>query len=73
MAIPLLAGTEAFKGEMITDTLGIAAPEHHDVSATYFQYIMSDRGMAVPDRTPHMLDARDLRYAYEYEPHAFVK
>ena len=72
MATPALAGTHAFKGEMITYPPGTAAPEHHHVGAEHFQYVISGRGTALLDGTGHVLEAGDLLYNYEHEPHAFI-
>ena len=72
MATPALAGTHVFKGEMISYPPGTAAPEHHHVGAEHFQYVISGRGTAVLDGTGHVLEAGDLLYNYEHEPHAFI-
>lgn len=72
MATPALAGTHAFKGEMISYPPGAAAPEHHHVGAEHFQYVISGRGTALLDGTGHVLEAGDLLYNYEHEPHAFI-
>jgi quercetin dioxygenase-like cupin family protein len=72
MATPALAGTHAFKGEMISYPPGTAAPEHHHVGAEHFQYVISGRGTALLDGTGHVLEAGDLLYNYEHEPHAFI-
>lgn len=72
MATPALAGTSAFKGEMISYPPGTAAPEHHHVGAEHFQYVISGRGTALLDGTPYTLEAGDLLYNFEHEPHAFI-
>lgn len=72
MATPALAGTEAFKGEMITYPPGTAAPEHHHVGAEHFQYVLSGQGTAMLDGEATRLSAGDLLYNYEHEPHAFI-
>ena len=72
MATPALAGTHAFKGEMISYPPGASAPEHHHVGAEHFQYVISGRGTALLDGTGHVLEAGDLLYNYEHEPHAFI-
>lgn len=72
MATPALAGTHAFKGEMISYPPGASAPEHHHVGAEHFQYVMSGRGTALLDGTGHVLEAGDVLYNYEHEPHAFI-
>lgn len=72
MATPKLAGTHAFKGEMISYPPGASAPEHHHVGAEHFQYVISGRGTALLDGTGHVLEAGDLLYNYEHEPHAFI-
>jgi len=72
MATPTLAGTHAFKGEMISYPPGASAPEHHHVGAEHFQYVMSGRGTALLDGTGHVLEAGDVLYNYEHEPHAFI-
>ena len=70
MATPALAGTNAFKGEMISYPPGTAAPEHHHVGAEHFQYVIAGRGTALLDGVAHQLEAGDLLYNYEHEPHA---
>jgi quercetin dioxygenase-like cupin family protein len=72
MATKALAGTHAFKGEMISYPPGTAAPEHHHIGAEHFQYVISGRGTALLDGTGHVLEAGDLLYNYEHEPHAFI-
>jgi quercetin dioxygenase-like cupin family protein len=72
LATPALAGTQAFKGEMITYASGTEAPEHHHVGAEHFQYIISGRGTALLDGVKNLLEAGDILYNYEYEPHAFI-
>jgi quercetin dioxygenase-like cupin family protein len=72
MATPALAGTHAFKGEMISYPPGASAPEHHHVGAEHFQYVISGRGTALLDGTGHVLEAGDVLYNYEHEPHAFI-
>lgn len=72
MATPALAGTKAFKGEMITYPPGTAAPEHHHVGAEHFQYVLSGQGTAMLDGKATKLNAGDLLYNYEHEPHAFI-
>jgi quercetin dioxygenase-like cupin family protein len=72
MATPALAGTIAFKGEMITYPPGSAAPEHHHVGAEHFQYVLSGQGTAILDGKPTRLDEGDLLYNYQNEPHAFI-
>ncbi|MBO6782559.1 MAG: cupin domain-containing protein [Alphaproteobacteria bacterium] len=72
MATPALAGTNAFKGEMISYPPGTAAPEHHHVGAEHFQYVIAGRGTALLDGIPHPLEAGDLLYNYEHETHAFI-
>ncbi len=72
MATPALAGTNAFKGEMISYPPGTAAPEHHHVGAEHFQYVIAGRGTALLDGVAHTLEAGDLLYNYEHEPHAFI-
>lgn len=72
MATPALAGTQAFKGEMITYPPGAAAPEHHHVGAEHFQYVISGQGTAILDGKGVRLDVGDLLYNYEHEPHSFI-
>lgn len=72
LATPALAGTHAFKGEMISYPPGASAPEHHHVGAEHFQYVISGRGTALLDGTGHVLEAGDVLYNYEHEPHAFI-
>ena len=72
MATPTLAGTQAFKGEMITYPPGAAAPEHHHVGAEHFQYVISGQGTAILDGKAVRLGVGDLLYNYEYEPHSFI-
>lgn len=72
MATPALAGTQAFKGEMITYPPGAAAPEHHHVGAQHFQYVISGQGTAILDGNAVRLDVGDLLYNYEHEPHSFI-
>ena len=72
LATAALAGTKAFKGEMITYPPGTAAPEHHHVGAEHFQYVLSGEGTAMLDGISTKLCAGDLLYNYEYEPHAFI-
>jgi quercetin dioxygenase-like cupin family protein len=67
-----LAGTNAFKGEMITYPPGAAAPEHYHVGAEHFQYILSGRVTALLDGTRHFLESGDVLYNYENERHTFV-
>lgn len=72
MATPALAGTAAFKGEMISYPPGTAAPEHHHVGAEHFQYVVAGEGTAMLDGTAHRLRAGDVLYNYQHEPHAFI-
>ncbi|MGB0571439.1 MAG: cupin domain-containing protein [Alphaproteobacteria bacterium] len=72
MATPGLAGTKAFKGEMISYPPGTAAPEHHHVGAEHFQYVVAGEGTAMLDGTAHRLRAGDVLYNYQNEPHAFI-
>ena len=72
MATPALAGTNAFKGEMITYPPGTAAPEHHHVGAEHFQYIISGRLTALLNGSRHKLEAGDVLYNYENELHTFI-
>lgn len=72
MATPALAGTKAFKGEMISYPPGTAAPEHHHVGAEHFQYVVAGEGTAMLDGTAHRLRAGDVLYNYQHEPHAFI-
>jgi quercetin dioxygenase-like cupin family protein len=72
MATPALAGTNAFKGEMITYPPGTAAPEHHHVGAEHFQYIISGRITALLDGDRQELEAGDVLYNYEHELHTFI-
>ena len=67
-----MAGTQAFKGEMITYPPGAAAPEHHHVGAEHFQYVISGQGTAILDGKAVRLGVGDLVYNYEYEPHSFI-
>ena len=72
MATPALAGTNAFKGEMITYPPGTAAPEHHHVGAEHFQYIISGRITALLNGDRQELEAGDVLYNYEHELHTFI-
>jgi quercetin dioxygenase-like cupin family protein len=72
LATPALAGTGAFKGEMISYPPGTAAPEHHHVGAEHFQYVIAGEGTAMLDGTAHRLRAGDVLYNYEHEPHSFI-
>ena len=72
MATPALAGTNAFKGEMITYPPGTAAPEHHHVGAEHFQYIISGRITALLDGDRQELEPGDVLYNYEHELHTFI-
>ena len=72
MATPTLAGTKAFKGEMITYPPGAAAPEHHHVGAEHFQYIISGRLIALLNGDRQELEAGDVLYNYEHELHTFI-
>jgi len=72
LATPALAGTEAFKGEMISYPPGTAAPEHHHVGAEHFQYVLAGEGTAMLDGEATRLKAGDLLYNYQHEPHAFI-
>jgi len=72
MATPGLAGTKAFKGEMISYPPGTAAPEHHHVGAEHFQYVVAGQGTAMLDGVAHRLNAGDVLYNYQHEPHAFI-
>jgi quercetin dioxygenase-like cupin family protein len=72
MATPALAGTHAFKGEMITYPPGTAAPEHHHVGAEHFQCVIAGEGTVLLDGIAHTLRAGDVLYNYEHEPHAFI-
>ena len=72
MATPGLAGTKAFKGEMITYPPGTAAPEHHHEGAEHFQYVIAGEGTALLDGIAHRLGTGDVLYNYEHERHAFV-
>ncbi len=72
MATPTLAGTRAFKGEMITYPPGASAPEHHHVGAEHFQYVISGQGTAILDGKAVRLNVGDLLYNYEHEPHSFI-
>ena len=72
MATPALAGTNAFKGEMITYPPGTAAPEHHHVGAEHFQYIISGRVTALLNGDRQELEAGDVLYNYEHELHTFI-
>lgn len=72
MATPALAGTSAFKGEMISYPPRTAAPEHHHVGAEHFQYVVAGEGTAMLDGTAHRLRAGDVLYNYQHEPHSFI-
>ncbi len=72
MATPALAGTNAFKGEMITYPPGTAAPEHHHVGAEHFQYIISGRITALLNGDRQELEVGDVLYNYEHELHTFI-
>ena len=72
MATPALAGTNAFKGEMITYPPGTAAPEHHHIGAEHFQYIISGHITALLNGDRQELEAGDILYNYENELHTFI-
>lgn len=72
MATPGLAGTAAFKGEMITYPPGTAAPEHHHEGAEHFQYVIAGQGTALLNGAATPLKAGDVLYNYEREIHAFI-
>ena len=72
VATPALAGTNAFKGEMITYPPGTSAPEHHHVGAEHFQYIISGRITALLNGDRQELEAGDVLYNYEHELHTFI-
>jgi oxalate decarboxylase/phosphoglucose isomerase-like protein (cupin superfamily) len=72
MATPALAGTKAFKGEMITYPPGASAPEHHHEGAEHFQYMMAGQCTALLNGVATPLKAGDVLYNYEREIHAFI-
>lgn len=72
LATPALAGTEAFRGEMITYPPGASAPEHHHEGAEHFQYMLSGEATAMLDGVPYKLRTGDLLYNYQNERHTFV-
>ncbi|MFL2781744.1 MAG: cupin domain-containing protein [Rhodospirillales bacterium] len=72
MATKELAGTHAFKGEMITYPPDTSAPEHHHIGAEHFQYIISGEVTALLNGEPHSLKPGDVLYNYENEPHTFI-
>ena len=72
LATPTLAGTNAFKGEMITYPPGTAAPEHHHVGAEHFQYVISGNLTASLNEERQELKAGDILYNYERELHTFI-
>lgn len=71
LATPGLAGTEAFKGEMITYPPGTTAPEHHHEGAEHFQYMIAGEATALLGGVATPLKAGDVLYNYENEIHAF--
>lgn len=72
LATPKLVGSDIYKGEMIRYPPGTAAPEHHHVGAEHFQYVVSGVGTALLDGVAHRLEAGDVLYNFEHEPHAFI-
>lgn len=72
LATPKMAGTDAYRGEMITYPPGASAPEHHHEGAEHFQYMISGTATAMLAGVPHALNAGDVLYNYENERHTFV-
>jgi len=72
LATQALAGTNAFKGEMITYPPGAAAPEHHHVGAEHFQYIISGSLTALLNGDREVFKTGDVLYNYEHELHTFI-
>ena len=72
MATRTLAGTDAFKGEMITFPPGAAGSAHHHEGAEHFKYVISGRGTALLNGDEIPLKAGDVIYHYEHEIHSSI-
>ena len=72
IATRALAGTDAFKGEMIIFPPGTAGSPHHHEGAEHFKYVISGQGTALLNGDEISLKAGDVIYNYEYEIHSSI-
>ena len=72
IATRTLAGTDAFKGEMIIFPPGTAGSAHHHEGAEHFKYVISGQGIALLKGDEVPLKTGDVIYNYEYEIHSSI-